>query len=728
MAAEPAQPNLFSPHWHRVAKLKPRLRKHVQLHRHQYRGQDWYVFQDHASGRFHRFTSGAYYLIGLMDGNHTLDDIWRYASVNLEEESLTQGQVIQLLSQLYKADALLTEVSADTKELFQRQHQTERRQKIQRFKSPLSIKVPLIDPDRFIVATLPMVRWIFTRWGFALWILVVGVALINVFAHWPELTGNLVDRVLAGQNLLILLVTFPLVKLFHEYGHAYAARIHGGEIHEMGVMFLILMPIPYVDATSSSAFSSRWKRALVGSAGMLVELFIAAIALHIWLEIESGFLSAVLFNVMVIAGVSTLLFNANPLIRFDGYYILADLIEIPNLGTRSTRYLGYLVQKYLFGLDNVQSPARETGERIWFVSYGIASFIYRLFLISFIVFLLVDKYFIIGTILALWAFVSMAIVPAYKQLKFVMTHKKLKGRRTRAIITSAALVSSLVAITLIPLPLTTIVEGVVWSDQDSRVRMSSQGFVTEVLVKSGAKVSLGQPLYRCSNFELQTQQEKLQAQLKELTARHDAFTATSLGSGGRVQADLVKKQIMAAELQLESIEDQIKALTVVSPSNGIFIAREAHSLKGRFIERGNIFGFIRKQNNATVRVLVPQDRINLVRQQTDRISVRVVDRISSELDATLTREVPRASQELPSAALTIEGGGLIAVNPGEGVTASDSISAFQSWFQFDIEIERAEDDLGMGERVYARFWHGYEPLATQLFRTVRQTFLSKFNV
>ncbi|MCZ7598750.1 MAG: hypothetical protein M5U09_14805 [Gammaproteobacteria bacterium] len=188
------------------------------------------------------------------------------------------------------------------------------------------------------MATLPLARVLFSVWGMLFWFAFVGGSAVLAFVHWPELTRNLVDRVLAGENLLVLLVTFPLVKLLHEFGHAYAARIHGGEVHEVGIMFLILMPIPYVDATSSSAFASRYKRALVGSAGMLTELFVAAVALHVWLGVQSGMVSAIAYNTMVIAGVSTLLFNANPLIRFDGYYILSDLVEIPNPGTRSTRY------------------------------------------------------------------------------------------------------------------------------------------------------------------------------------------------------------------------------------------------------------------------------------------------------------------------------------------------------------------------------------------------------
>lgn len=721
------QQNIFSPYWYRVASLVPRLRKHVQLHRHEYRGQTWYVLQDHSSGRFHRFSTAAYHLIGLMDGRHDMDQIWKHASQSLAEDSLTQGNAIQLLAQLYKADALITDVSPDTQELFRRQHTSQRRLKLQKWKSPLSIRVPLIDPDRFIVATLPLVRKLFSVWGLLFWLLVVGSSVVTAFTHWPELTENLVDRVLAGQNILILLLTFPLVKLVHEFGHAYAARVQGGEIHEMGIMFLILMPIPYVDATSSTAFASRWQRALVASAGMLTELFVASIALQIWLNVEPGFISAVMYNIMIIAGVSTLLFNANPLIRFDGYYILVDLIEIPNLGTRSTRYLGYLIQKYLFGVEGIKSPANAPGERGWFLAYGVASFIYRLFLITFIVFLLVDQYFVIGIILAIWAVVMMAIMPVYKQVKFLVTNKRLNGKRTRAIAISMAFIALLAGIALVPVQLATIVEGVVWADQEARVRMDSQGFVEQVLVSNGQPVVSGQVIIVSKNYEMEANLKRLLAQLAQLRAQYDAVSSGERLQRDRIQADLAREQIVATEARLEKVKGQIDKLLIRSPADGTFVAFNKNSLLGRFLQRGEVLGFVARSNRATVRVLVPQNRIHLVRQQTESVTVRAADQISQELNARVSREVPHASQDLPSAALSFEGGGEIATNPNQRGAGNGKLSAFQRWFQLDIEIDRAEDEIGLGERVYARFMHGDERLGVQIYRAIRQVFLSKFN-
>ena len=720
------KPNPFSPYWYRIAALRPRLRNHVELHRHQYRGQEWYILQDDTSGRFHRFSPSAYQVIGLMDGRHSMDDIWKFASQELKDQALTQAQIITLMGQLYKADSFTTEVPPDTKELFERQYSTERRMKMQRWKSPLSIKIPLMDPDDFIVRALPYVAWIFSIWGVLIWLGVVFGAVLLASLNWPELTANLVDKVLAGQNILVLIVTFPVVKLLHEFGHAFAARVNGGQVHEMGIMMLMLMPIPYVDATSSTAFASRWKRVLVGASGMLVELFVAAIALYFWLDMDSGFVSAVLYNVMIIAGVSTILFNANPLIRFDGYYILSDWIEIPNLGTRSTKYLTYLFQTHLLKMKGVKSPAHTDGERAWFVFYGIAAFIYKLFLITFIVFLLADQYFVFGILLAVWAVWMMAIMPLYKQLKFVLMDKKLKGNRPRALTITGVIFALLIGLAILPVPLSTIVEGVVWANQDARVRMTSQGFVTELLVKDGDRVQAGQVIAVCENYDLQANHARLSAQLQEFQAQYQAVS--SLGLGTRMQMGLVNEQILATQAKLNQVSSQIAGLHIKSQVAGTFVAAQSASPLGHFIQRGDVLGFVVKAQPATVRVLVPLDRINLVRQKTNSVSVRVIDKLQQELAATVEREVPRASQDIPSAALAFEGGGVIAVNPGQTSQDGSGPVAFNSWYQMDLEIELNEDQVGLGERVYARFRHGHEMLGAQLYRTTRQVFLNKFGV
>jgi putative peptide zinc metalloprotease protein len=187
----------------------------------------------------------------------------------------------------------------------------------------------------------------------------------------------------------------------------------------MGIMLLVLTPIPYVDASSASAFREKRKRVLVGGFGMIVELFVASLALFLWINAEPGTFRAILYNIVLIASVSTVLFNGNPLLRYDAYYILADLLEIPNLGTRGMQYMSYLLQRYLFGVPDLDPPLSTSGERFWFVTYTVASFIYRIFIYAAIILFIAGKFFVVGMLMAAWAVVTMIILPAGKSIKFL---------------------------------------------------------------------------------------------------------------------------------------------------------------------------------------------------------------------------------------------------------------------------------------------------------------------
>jgi putative peptide zinc metalloprotease protein len=314
--------SFYSPSWYRVSDLRPRLRSQIRIHRQQFRGGLWYVLQDRVSGRFHRFTPAAYLVISLMNGQRTTNDIWQLACRRLGDDALTQDDMVRLLAQLHQADVLHADVSPDFEELSSRAAKIRRRKLVASFANPLSLRLPLLDPDAFLTRTMPFVRPAFSWMGACIFVAIVGYACALAAVHWAALTDNIADRVLVTQSLLLLLLAYPLVKALHELGHAYAVKRWGGEVHELGLMFLVLMPVPYVDASSSAAFSSKWQRALVAGAGILVELMLAALALFLWLEAGNGTLRAFAFNVMLIGGVSTIVFNGNPLLRFDGYYVL----------------------------------------------------------------------------------------------------------------------------------------------------------------------------------------------------------------------------------------------------------------------------------------------------------------------------------------------------------------------------------------------------------------------
>lgn len=384
---------LFSDSWYRVKGLRPLLRQHARIYHHVYRGQNWHVLQDISTGRYHRFSAEAYFIIGLMDGQRSLDEIWNLACERLGDNMPTQEEVIGLLGQLHRADALMMDIPPDIAELIERRDQQRRMRFWGQLRSPMSIKIPLFDPERFLNRTFPLVQPLFGWFGLVMWGFLTIWALTLLGPNWTALTADVADRVFSLENLTLIGFLYPVVKIIHEFGHAYAVKRWGGEVHEMGVMFLVLMPVPYVDASASLAYSNKYQRMLVAAAGILVELLLASLALIAWSHMEAGPARSVVYNVLLICGVSTLLFNGNPLLRFDAYYVFSDFLEIPNLGARGNRYLAYLFQKVVLGVKGLISPAHTPGEARWLGGYALAAFVYRIFISVRIILFVAGKFF-----------------------------------------------------------------------------------------------------------------------------------------------------------------------------------------------------------------------------------------------------------------------------------------------------------------------------------------------
>jgi len=667
----------------------------------------------------HRFNPVAHFAIGLMDGFRTVQEIWDAAIARFGDDAPTQDEMIRLLGQLHSADVLQSEVAPDVAELLRRAKKSARKTWKQNLLSPLAVRIPLIDPDRFLERWLGWYRALFGWGGLLLWCAVVGSAAVAAAQHWPELTKDFSDRVLAPQNLLIMWLTFPLLKLCHEFGHACATRAWGGEVHEMGIMFLVLMPIPYVDATAASAFRETRRRVLVGAAGMVVEVFIASLALFLWLEVQPGLFRAVLYNVMLIAGVSTVFFNANPLLRFDGYYILSDLIQIPNLRNRAQQYLSHLAETRLFGLKLPEIEASR-GEKRWFVFFAIASFVYRIFIMLAIALFIASQYMILGVLLALWALFTAFVIPLVKGIGYLMVHARLRRNRLRAIGVSAGVVGTLAALLFaVPVPLWSRAEGVIWVPDDATVRAGADGFIKKVAVDPGAIVRRGRPLVVAENLELEPRIRILEAQLRLLETRAQAERQTD-----RVRWEITREEIGATRKELEDARPRYQELTIRAPTTGRFVlARAAGDLPDRFLRKGQEIGYVVPPATVTARVLVSQDNVDLVRTRTERVRVKLAGRMYDTFDARIQREIPAASDRVTNLAMSSAGGGAAPLDPQD----TSKAKTLNTWFEFELGLP-ATHAFVLGEHVYARFELGSEPLAWRIYRSVRQLFLKRFAV
>lgn len=699
--------------------MKPRLRSHVQIHRQVFRDKEWFVLQDHFTGRFHRISPEAYFIIGLMDGKRTMGDIWDAACLHLGDSIPTQDEVINLLSQIHQFDGLQSDLPPDMKDLSQRNMREKRTKLFSYLASPTSLKFHLFDPDTFLTKSLPLVQPFLGWFGLLCWVAIVVYGLLLAGIHWSELSANVTDKVLSLENVFILSLVYPLIKVIHEFGHAYTVKRWGGEVHDMGIMLLVFMPIPYVDATSSYSFRNKYQRILVGGAGIMLELFLAALAIIVWTNVGPGAVRSIAYNVMIIGGVSTVLMNGNPLIRYDAYYILSDFLEIPNLGARSNEYLGYFVKRRLLGIQELASTARTAGEACWLAAYGIASFVYRIIIMTAITLFIAGKFFVVGTIIAIWTVVSFIVFPMTKLIRHISSDSLMRRYRGRAILAGVAVSGLVLGVAVgVPIPSYTVVEGVVWVPEESQVFAGADGFVIKVLAAPNTMVHRGEPLILCEAPKLDKDVNVLRANLQEVEARYQLSRATDRAATGVLRDELEK-----ARAELARARERSGGLIIRSPADGVFLLPLAEDLPGRYLKKGTPLGYAVDFSKSVVRIAVDPDYVELIRNKTQKVEGRLAGNLETIIPATVVRDVPAASKDLPSLALSVGGGGTIAMDPNE----SKKPQSFTKHFMFDVILPGATFSR-VGERAFIRFDHYPETLAMRCYRNIRRVLIKRFDL
>jgi putative peptide zinc metalloprotease protein len=692
----------------------------------------WHVVQDQTANQFLRLSETAYPLVAMLDGRRTVAEVWRICNEQLGDSAPTQGEAIELLGQLYASNMLQANLPPDAESLFKR-YQRRRLREVQGFlMNLLFVRIPLIDPDNFLERWVGIVGRVFSWYGLGALI----VLLAGGFYAVAGRVGELVDRaqgILDPANLPLLYLTVVVVKVFHEFAHAFACKRFGtlggvgGEVHVMGVMFLVFAPFPYMDASSVWAFRSKWHRTIVGAAGMLAELAIASVAAMIWANTAEGTsLHAIAYNVIFLASVSSLLFNGNPLLRFDGYYILSDLLEIPNLAQRSRDYLQYLVKKHVWGVRNPRNPAASRGERIWFVGYGISSTIYRVYISLRILLFVADKLFLLGAALAVAGAISFVFVPLARFVRYLATSGELLRVRNRAIGTTlAALAVVIAAIGLIPAPDRFRVEGVVEPVALSIVHAGADGFVEDFL-PSGTEVRPGgPPLVRSVNPQLQAQAAQLRAERRRVEAMRRLAQTRNVAL-----AQAYAEQIGALDERIARAEEELSALTLRAPVAGQWVSPDIEKFAGAYVRRGDRLGLLAGLEAVIVRAMVGQRVAPTIveeaggGQNAPLVDIRVRGRPDMELSGRVEKVLAAGQEQLPSAALGYPAGGSIqtAVDDPRGTRAAEQV--------FEIRIgpdPHSSVRLLPGQRVVVRFHAHAKPLAAQWWRELLQLIQRRFH-
>ena len=703
--------------WQRVAGLRPGIRKHVQLHPQVFRGERWYVLQDELSGQHLRLNLRAYALLGRFDGRLSIQTIIDYLR-DSENIDYSNEEVIELVAQLQHLGVLNGLPPRDAEQLLNQYDSKRAQVRWKRWLSPLMIRIPLLDPDVLLNRIIVHCRWLFTVRMLLVWLVIVclgaGLAVLNTDALVTEFRSTIIKPA----NLVLIVLLYPLLKALHELSHGLAVKNWGGEVHETGITLLVLAPIPYVDASAASAFQAKSKRILVSALGIMTELFCASLALILWLLIEPGFLRDCAFGIFLIGAISTVVFNANPLLRFDGYFILQDAIEIPNLYTRASAYLRYLCRRYLFRVESVTSPVTASGEQGWLLGYGVLALCYRLLITLMIVSYLISKFLLLGIALALFALVQQVVMPLMKLLRYIWQSDDFGERRSRVCtIAGVAAVVLVAVLTLLPMPSSTRTQGVVWAPEDAQLMASSSGFVDAVFVEPGALVSAGQLLMRLVSPELERDIEVLEAEaqvLKIKVAQHR--------SNDVAEHSVALRDLQTLQQRLDELLSDRTGLDVYAGVNGRFSIAGTANLAGRFFHQGELIGQIIDVQQTVLRVAVPEHRSGRIHQGVESASVILAESLSRSLPARLDAETPSANQRLPSAALGVNGGGGIAIasHDPDGLTTASRV------FHLQLAFVEQPQVLGVGERAFVTLRHKSEPLARRWIRSAQQLLLRRW--
>jgi len=711
---------LLSSNWYRVAHLKPRLRGHARIHRHAYRGAIWYVVEDRVAAKYHRFNPAAYRVISLLDGKRSMDLVWQRLTEPLADDTPSQEEVIRLIGQMHESDLIQFDVDPDVAELFERRGKQQKRQLASRYLNPIALRFSLLDPDRFLTHAVAWLKPLAGWRGVLLWLAVVLPALLLAPVYWPDLTRNFSEQLLTFDNILVMLLIFPLIKAAHELAHGLAVKAGGGEVHDMGIMLLVFFPVPYVDASSSSAFPGKYSRMLVGAAGMLAELFIAALAFCVWLLLEPGLVRSLAYNVIILASITTIIFNANPLLRYDGYYILADWIEIPNFGGRANRHWQYLAERYVFGVSQSEPPPSTAAEKRWFLPYAPLAFAYRMFVLIGISLFLAQQYFVLGVLLAIWGAVASIGIPLGRGLVAIFTGPQYAAHagRVRAVLFGGtALV--LLFLFVLPMPYHTPTEGVVWLPEQAVLRARATGFVQSVDATPGAQLVTGTPVLRGYDPTLSANIRSQAARLEEARSRYDAAWGVRPAQAGQLE-----EEVRREEAALARIREDERNLILRAQAAGALVMEQPNDMPGRFLKKGDVAGYVVGEYQPLVRVVVPQSLVDQVRLSNRAIEIKMPQDMASTWTARLIRAVPKAGRDLPSPALGKGGGGSIAVDPQD----THGLKSLESLFEFELELPAEVPGKHIGSRVYVRFEHAPEPVGWRAWRALRRMFLSQFQV
>ncbi|MCF6314620.1 MAG: efflux RND transporter periplasmic adaptor subunit [Verrucomicrobiales bacterium] len=713
-----------------VGALRPRLRDDLRATYQEFQGRPCYVLEDPLGGKFYRLGIREYQFVRLLDGTAMVSVIVGKMAARDGDEALDEHEALALVRGLADMGLMEVEGGDHAGRLYEGVHlQGEAGRVMGKGQSLFFLKIPLGNPDRLLAKMVKRLGWLAEPMFFALWLMVIAWAAVSLAGQWQRFRFEMGGVFQVG-NIAWLWVAWVVLKVIHEFWHGLVCKKFGGAVPEMGVSLLMLVtPLGYVDASASLAFPSKWRRIFVSAAGMYGEVLVAAIALIVWSQLDSGSVtSAVLQQVILISSVTTLLFNANPLMRFDGYYMLADWIEIPNLYGKGQKMVTWFFKRYGLGIKGAKYPLAEQDHAFTIGFYGILAFAWRM--------LVMLGLFLMAMVLFKGAGVILAIVVGGLMLftwgRSVAKYFKGSAHAEKTSSLKVGVRVGLMLVVLLGMGFFVQIRpsiklsGVVEVSGREEIRIDCPGFIENVYVSSGQLVKKGDRLLRLRNLNQSSWLERLKFDRKRSEVRRDLYYQhEELAS---YQSEL--GQVEALTTKITEQEGYVESLDIRAESDGRVYGGDLENLQGQYVQQGTLVMTIADEGKKELLLVVPQEGIEFFRDAVGREIVFRVSGRAGRAAAVLQRVSPRATVEIPHFALaTVAGGPLVVRNTteknGGGPGQGKAVSSQQVMQQYELArahfVVRAEleGDAGKllveGERVRAKVRHAEKRSLIGLF-------------
>ncbi|MFM8251091.1 MAG: hemolysin D [Planctomycetota bacterium] len=506
--------------------VRLRMRPDLIARQHRYHGRVFWVIKEPVGLNYFRFHEEEFAILRMLDGISSMEQIKEQFEEEFTPQKITFQDLQQFIGMLHRSGLVISDASGQGRQLKQRGDQKRRQELMSKFSNLFSLRFRGIDPDRLLNWLYPRTRWFYTTSFFFVWLLVGLSALLLVGIEFDTFRARLpaFHQFFAAENWIFLGITMAIVKILHEFGHGLSCKHFGGEVHEMGAMLLVFTPALYCNVSDSWMLPNKYSRAIIGAAGMYVEIFLASIATFLWWFSEPGLLNHICLSVMFICSVSTVVFNGNPLLRFDGYYILMDLSEIPNLRQKSTEVVKRFMVDLCLGLEQPESPFLPQKNRFLFGLFTIAAVIYR-WLVVFSILYFLNQVFepyglkIVGQVIAFAGIVGLFVQPLWQLGKFFYTPGRMhKVKMPRVYATAATLATALALFLFLPLPCRVTCSLEVRTTDAESVYVEVPGEVVQWGVKPGDAVEAGVTLVKLANSDLQREVIDLEGQVQSAEA------------------------------------------------------------------------------------------------------------------------------------------------------------------------------------------------------------------